>query len=354
MENVRPRYNAAPSQEILVIRENHKTGERSLDLIKWGLIPYCCADPKGGRKPINAKAESVSRLPTFKDAYTQRRCIVPVDGFFEWRAIKGARAKQPYAIAMKDGSPFGLAGLWENWRNPKTGEWERTFAILTVPSNELVGQIHDRMPAILEPGSYERWLRVEPDPHDLLITYPSEPMKLWPISVRVNTPDNDDPSLLDRTGDPFDVCGLRYPQTELRRKLSADVPPPSRLSIIARVVGAIVPIGRVVRVRGIHRPVVRIRRRGVVAIYWGIIRIGHRIPITAVAPPVTDVLNGRNLRLCRGNDWHRCVGGPWAQAHNTRNHDHDRQKGTHHSTSLSCLGTPSLIVKGAPRLLPLP
>ena len=110
MGNVRPRYNAAPSQELLVIRQNHKTGERSLDLIKWGLIPHWCTDPKGGRKPINAKAESVAKLPMFRDAYAQRRCIVPVDGFFEWRAIKGARAKQPYAIAMKDGSPFGLAG----------------------------------------------------------------------------------------------------------------------------------------------------------------------------------------------------------------------------------------------------
>jgi putative SOS response-associated peptidase YedK len=120
MRNIRPRYNAAPSQELLVIRQNHKTGERSLDLIKWGLIPYWCQDPSGGSKPINAKAESVAKLPMFRDAYAQRRCIVPVDGFFEWRAIKGARAKQPYAIAMKDGLPFGLAGLWENWRNPKT------------------------------------------------------------------------------------------------------------------------------------------------------------------------------------------------------------------------------------------
>ena len=118
---------------------------------------------------------------------------------------KGARAKQPYAIAMKDGSPFGLAGLWENWRNPNTGEWERTFAIITVPSNKLVGKIHNRMPAILEPTSYKRWLGLEPDPHDLLITYPSEPMTMWPISTRVNKPENDDPSLLDRVGDPFDV-----------------------------------------------------------------------------------------------------------------------------------------------------
>jgi putative SOS response-associated peptidase YedK len=117
IENVPPRYNAAPSQNLLVIRENHKTGERSLDLIRWGLIPHWYEAAKGGRKPINAKAESLSRLRTFRDAYARRRCIVPVDGFFEWRAMKGARAKQPYAIAIKDGSPFGLAGLWENWQS---------------------------------------------------------------------------------------------------------------------------------------------------------------------------------------------------------------------------------------------
>jgi putative SOS response-associated peptidase YedK len=110
---------------------------------------------------------------------------VPVDGFFEWRAIKGTRVKQPYAIAMKDGSRFGLAGLWENWRNPITGEWERTFAIITVPSNAFVRQIHNRMPVILAPASYDRWLGPEPDPHDLLITYPAEPMMMWPISTRV-------------------------------------------------------------------------------------------------------------------------------------------------------------------------
>jgi putative SOS response-associated peptidase YedK len=180
-ENIAPRYNAAPNQELLVIRQNHKTGERSLDLIKWGLIPNWCQDPKGGRKPINAKAESVSQLPMFREAYAFRRCIVPVDGFFEWRAIKVGRAKQPYAIAMKDGSPFGLAGLWENWRNPNTGNWERTFAIIIVPSNDLVAQIHDRMPAILELSGYERWLSADFDPHDLLITYPSEPMTTWSI-----------------------------------------------------------------------------------------------------------------------------------------------------------------------------
>src|SRR5262249_47458690 len=130
---------------------------------------------------------------------------VPVDGFFEWRAIRGAGRKQPYAIAMKDSSPFGLAGLWENWRDPNTGEWQRTFAIITVPSNALVGQIYNRIPAILAPDSYARSLVVEPYPHDLLIAYASEPMTMCPISIRVNKPENDEPSLLDRVEEPVYV-----------------------------------------------------------------------------------------------------------------------------------------------------
>jgi putative SOS response-associated peptidase YedK len=106
---------------------------------------------------------------------------------------------------MKDGSPFGLAGLWENWRNPNTGEWERTFAIITVPSNTLVRQIHHRMPAILDPTTYDRWLSPEPDPTELLLSYPPPFMVMWPISTRVNSPDNDDPSLLHRSADAFEI-----------------------------------------------------------------------------------------------------------------------------------------------------
>jgi putative SOS response-associated peptidase YedK len=97
VHNYPPRWNAAPSQELLVIRHNHKTGDVSLDALRWGLIPYWCSDSKGGRKPINAKGETVRDLPTFREAYRKRRCIVPVDGFFEWKAIKGQKAKQPYA-----------------------------------------------------------------------------------------------------------------------------------------------------------------------------------------------------------------------------------------------------------------
>ena len=196
LTNHPPRYNAAPSQDLLVIRRNRHTGEVSLDPLRWGLIPYWCEDPKGGRKPINAKAETVANLPMFRDAYARRRCILPVDGFFEWKAIKGSKAKQPFAIAMRDGTPFGIAGVWENWKDP-AAEWQRTFAVITMPANELVGQIHDRMPAILRPAQYDRWLGDEPDPRDLLQSFPGDLMRMWPISTRVNKPENDDPSILD-------------------------------------------------------------------------------------------------------------------------------------------------------------
>ena len=125
-------------------------------------------------------------LPTFRDAYRKRRCIVPVDGFFEWKAIKGQKAKQPYAIAMKDGAPFGLAGIWENWKEPTSGEWLRTFAIITTDANELVADIHDRMPVILAPADYARWLGDEPDPRDLMQPFPADLMRMWSISTRVN------------------------------------------------------------------------------------------------------------------------------------------------------------------------
>jgi putative SOS response-associated peptidase YedK len=180
-----------------VIRRNHQTGEVSLEPLRWGLIPYWCQDPKGGRKPINAKCETVRNLPTFRDAYRRRRCIVPVDGFFEWKAIKGQKAKQPYAIAMKDGSPFGLGGLWGNWKEPASGEWMRTFAVITTDANELVAEIHDRMPLILAPGDYARWLSDEPDPHELMRSFPAGGMRMWPISTRVNKPENDDPSIVE-------------------------------------------------------------------------------------------------------------------------------------------------------------
>jgi putative SOS response-associated peptidase YedK len=154
-------------------------------------------DPKGGRKPILAKAETVASLPTFRGAYERRRAILPVDGFFEWKGEKGSRRRQPYAIMMKDRSPFGVAALWENWKDPATQSWVRTFAVITCPANELVAQIHDRMPVILAPEDYGRWLGPEPALPELMRPYPAERMVVFPVSSAVNSYLNDDPSLLE-------------------------------------------------------------------------------------------------------------------------------------------------------------
>ena len=192
--NVPPRYNGAPGQDLWVIRRNPDTGERSLDLLRWGLIPSFYSD-KPKPPPINARAETVREKPMFRDAYAKRRCILPVDGFFEWKAVEGG-AKQPFAFAMKDGEPFGLASLWENWRDPKSREWIRTFCVLTTSANALMSPIHDRMPVVLHPSNYVQWLSNEPAPLDVLDPYPAEPMTLWPVSTRVNSPKNDDPGVI--------------------------------------------------------------------------------------------------------------------------------------------------------------
>ena len=107
---------------------------------------------------------------------------------------------------MKDRSPFGIAALWENWKDPTTQEWVRTFVVLTTPSNDLVGRIHDRIPAILDPAGYERWLSLEPDPRDLLVPFPTELLTIWPISRRVNSPDNDDERILEQVSLAADIA----------------------------------------------------------------------------------------------------------------------------------------------------
>jgi putative SOS response-associated peptidase YedK len=197
IHNYPPRWNGAPSQELLVIRRNHQTGQISMDPLRWGLIPHGCEDPKGGRKPINAKCETADTLPTFREAYRKRRCILPVEGFFEWKAIEGQSAKQPYAVAMKSGEPFGIAGIWENWKEPKSREWIRTFAIITTAANELVAQIHDRMPLILARADFARWLSDEPDPREVMRPFFGRADGVWPISTRVNRPENDEPSIME-------------------------------------------------------------------------------------------------------------------------------------------------------------
>jgi putative SOS response-associated peptidase YedK len=189
-----PNYNAAPSQMLPVVRLNPETGKRSLNMLQWGLIPRWAKEP--GLRPINAKAEGIATKPMFRQAYAKRRCIVVMDGFYEWQAIPGEKRKQPYYITAKDRRGFYVAGIWENWKDPISEEWVRTFAIITTTPNELCSPIHNRMPVILKPDDCDRWLGFEPDPHDLLKPYPAELMEAWPVSTRVNSPANNDPSLL--------------------------------------------------------------------------------------------------------------------------------------------------------------
>jgi len=163
-----------------------------------GLIHHSFSgqDPPA-QQPINARVETVKSKPTFADAYRKRRCILPVDGFFEWKAVKGAKAKQPYAISMADGRPFGIAGIWENWRNPRSNHWVRSFCLLTCPANELVSQIHDRMPVILGEAFYMRWLDEQPEADALLKPFPADLMVMWPVSQRVSNVGNDDADLVE-------------------------------------------------------------------------------------------------------------------------------------------------------------
>ena len=160
-----PRHNGAPSQLLRVIRRHPETGDDRLDLLQWGLIPHWTKQIKA--KPINATAERVATAPMFRAGYAKRRCLIPVDAFFEWRAMKGI--KQPYAIGLKTGEPFGLGGIWESWCQPGSDEIVRSFCIITCPANELVSEIHERMPVIIPAAAYDRWLaNIEPDPQDLL------------------------------------------------------------------------------------------------------------------------------------------------------------------------------------------
>jgi putative SOS response-associated peptidase YedK len=163
--------DAKPSSELTVWRRHPVTGEPTAAMLRWGLIPHWMkARPE--ITPINARAETVADKRMFADAYAKRRCIVPMDAFYE-----RDKRKKLHAFAMKDGKPFGVAGIWENWRN-QNGDWERTFCIITVPANELVGAIHDRMPAIIPIAQHARWLGTEPDPRNLLRPFPAECMQM--------------------------------------------------------------------------------------------------------------------------------------------------------------------------------
>jgi putative SOS response-associated peptidase YedK len=191
-------WNVAPTDPLPVVRYDAKDCQRSLEVMRWGLVPFWAKDIKVGFANINAKAEGIESKPAFRKAFDRRRCLVPVDNFYEWR--KTATGKQPYALARADRGIMALAGLWENWRSP-AGEWVRSFAIVTTTPNELCAEIHNRMPVILKPEAWPVWLDEEPAElpqlKALLAPYPADDMICWPVSARVGNVRNNDSSLIE-------------------------------------------------------------------------------------------------------------------------------------------------------------
>lgn len=192
-----PRYNIAPTQDVLVVREDF-AGGRYPSYTRWGLIPHWAKDMSIGSRMINARSESVHEKPAFRQAIRTRRCIVPASGFFEWSATPAG--KVPHYITMRDGSPFSFAGIWESWKSPNGGNVE-TCSILTTSANSLMATIHDRMPVILHQGEFQLWLdRTVNDPHELqrlYQPYPAELMQEWQVSTSVNSPRNSGSNCID-------------------------------------------------------------------------------------------------------------------------------------------------------------
>lgn len=188
--NMAPRYNIAPTQPVAAVRLGKK-GQRELTHFHWGLIPSWSKDPKMASRMINARSETVTEKASFRNAFKRRRCIIPATGFYEWQKQDGG--KQPMYIHPTDEDLFGLAGLWEIWSSPDGGEIE-SCTILTTTPNELMEDIHNRMPVILEPEDYDLWLDPGDDPETglhLLRPFPTPKMAAYPVSTLVNSPRND-------------------------------------------------------------------------------------------------------------------------------------------------------------------
>src|SRR5688572_18021307 len=192
-----PRYNIAPSQSVPVIVRNGDSNE--VKLMKWGLVPSWAPDPSIGNRMINARAETLLEKPSFRNLVSQRRCLIPADGFYEWR--REGNRKVPVWIHLKNKEPFAFAGLWESWRNVELGDVLNTFTIITTDPNALVRRIHNRMPVIYDEPMGRQWLE-----HDhgawsmglaaVLRPWPSEYMEAWDVSPMVNAPANDTPECI--------------------------------------------------------------------------------------------------------------------------------------------------------------
>jgi putative SOS response-associated peptidase YedK len=187
-------WNMAPTQMAPVVRRHPAEGARHLDLLAWGLVPHWSKDPKAERKPINARSETAATSPLFRDALARRRCIVPIDAFYEWQQVEGG--KQPHAIARSDGAPMALAGLWEGWRGPE-GEVLRTFTVLTTAACKALENMHHRMPVVLEPPDWALWLGEEEGPYGELLRPSAAALRVWRVATKVNNVRNNGPDLLE-------------------------------------------------------------------------------------------------------------------------------------------------------------
>lgn len=191
LEGFAPRFNIAPTQEVPVVLLDDQ-GRRVLRGLRWGLVPSWAQDPSIGNRMINARAETLAEKPAFRGALQRRRCLIPADGFYEWRPARGAgaRGKEPVHFRRRDDALFAFAGLWEQWRGL------HSFTVITVAPNPLVAPIHDRMPAMLTPEEEDRWLLPGGADLSLLHAYGPEGMALTPVSRRVNAPQHEGPECL--------------------------------------------------------------------------------------------------------------------------------------------------------------
>jgi putative SOS response-associated peptidase YedK len=203
-----PRYNIAPSQSVPVIVRNGDHNEAKL--MKWGLVPSWAPDPSIGNRMINARAETLLEKPSFRNLVAQRRCLIPADGFYEWR--REGNRKVPVWIHLKKKEPFAFAGLWDSWRNPQEGDVLNTFTIITTEPNSLLRPIHNRMPVIYDAAMGRQWLEHSFDRAMTLAAvlrpWPSEFMEAWDVSPMVNSPENDAPECIRP------VSGLQGHQNE--------------------------------------------------------------------------------------------------------------------------------------------
>lgn len=191
-------WNMAPTQPGLVVRRHPETGARHLDVLRWGLVPRWAKDATGAARLMNARDDGVATKPSFREAFRRRRCLVPMDGFYEWRAQ--GKAKQPYAVALRTGKPMACAGLWEGWQQPD-GTWLRSYSIITTEAAGRQALVHARMPVILPHADWESWLMPAAEEAVLLaLLRPAEDALLafWPVSPRVGRVAENDAGLLAR------------------------------------------------------------------------------------------------------------------------------------------------------------